>query len=177
MSDRSEFVGRFVTKFAQQEAAPQPAAPQVDAPTMLRGVLATLLAMRQAYHSAHWQAGGPTFEADHALFLRLYESVGGEIDMLAEKMVDTFGPPVVAAGDLSAEQARVVSGWVGSNSDPFRMGLAAEEQLQQQIRQAYESLKGAGTLSLGMDDFLMAMASNHETNHYLLSRRLASRTL
>lgn len=58
-----------------------------DPSGMLCQLLGMLLAMRQNYHSSHWQVGGPNFYGDHQLFERLYGSVSDEIDTLAEKLV------------------------------------------------------------------------------------------
>ena len=43
----------------------------------------------------------------------------------------------------------------------------------EKIRAVYDMLKGSGELSLGLDDFLMAMADAHDTNRYLLRQRTA----
>ena len=46
-----------------------------------------------------------------------------------------------------------------------------EEHLQRALKITYDELKARGELSLGLDDFLMATASAHETALYLLRQR------
>lgn len=143
----------------------------VDCSSMLCDLLGMLLAMRQNYHSSHWQVSGPTFAADHELFSRLYGSVGDEIDTLGEKIVAMCGPDKVDALHVCQLQCQHLSGWAGQ-SDAFQRGLATERALQDMLRQVYDALKESGQLSLGMDDFLMAAANAHETNVYLLQQRV-----
>jgi len=144
----------------------------MDAPGMLCQLLGTLLAMRQNYHSSHWQISGPTFYGDHLLFEKLYGSVSEDIDTLAEKMVAKYGSQMVSAVKLSHIQAQVVSD-LAQQPDPYHRGLESEKALQALTKNVYHGLKESGQLSLGMDDFLMAMANTHETNEYLLGQRVA----
>jgi hypothetical protein len=45
--------------------------------------------------------------------------------------------------------------------------------LQDLLKNQYELMKAEGSLTLGLDDFLMNVANNHETNQYLLKQTLA----
>lgn len=47
----------------------------------------------------------------------------------------------------------------------------AEEDIQREIRLTFDTLKAADELTLGMEDFLAATASSHETSLYLLQQR------
>lgn len=146
-----------------------------DPAGMLCHLLGMLLAMRQNYHSSHWQVSGPTFAGDHELFNKLYSSVGEEIDTLAEKIVAKYGADKVDATKLSHVQTQQLAGWAGQ-TDPFQRGLASEKALQATLKQVYDALKESGNLSLGMDDYLMATANSHETNEYLLGQRTKGAT-
>jgi hypothetical protein len=57
-----------------------------------------------------------------------------------------------------------------------KRGLLSEDDIQNVIKDTYDTLTDSGEMSLGMDDFLMAMASEHETNTYLLRQTLRGRT-
>jgi hypothetical protein len=59
-----------------------------------------------------------------------------------------------------------------SESDPIRRALIIEEALQKSFYNIYTHLKEMNALSLGMDDFIMSTANEHETNLYLLRQRL-----
>jgi hypothetical protein len=50
-----------------------------------------------------------------------------------------------------------------------------EDLLQRVLKAAYKALKDSGDLTLGLDDYLMALANKHETNVYLIKRRLEGR--
>ena len=141
-----------------------------DPSGMLCQLLGMLLAMRQNYHSSHWQVGGPNFYGDHQLFERLYGSVSDEIDTLAEKLVAKYGAGMVDSAKLSQIQAQYTASWA-QQADPVQRGIASERAFQQLVRATYDSLKESGLLSLGMDDYLMASANNHETSEYLLGQR------
>ena len=48
--------------------------------------------------------------------------------------------------------------------------LAAEHNLQSVITETYDALKASGDLSFGLDDYLLSLANEHETNLYLLQQ-------
>lgn len=140
-------------------------------------ILSHMLAMlRSAYilhQTSHWQASGPMFYGDHEMLLRIYESVEDEIDTLAEKMVAKYGPLSVNP----IEQAEIINQHVQemeqkSGGDPLMRAMLVEEDLQETFTNAYQHLKKANSMSLGMDDFIMGVANSHETNVYLLRQRL-----
>lgn len=131
-----------------------------------QGLLSCLKAQHWNYWSTHWVI--PNNYGDHLLFERLYNSTLGEIDTLAEKLVGIFGVESVDQATIVNLSAKYTALWV-SHPDPFERGLASEFTLAQMI----ESLVD-GELTLGMDDFIRGMASDHETNIYLLKQRLGA---
>ncbi len=140
-------------------------------------ILAHMLAMlRSAYilhQTSHWQASGPMFYGDHEMLKRIYESVEDEIDTLAEKMVAKYTGAVVDP----IQQAEIINQHVQemeqkSGGDPIMRAMVVEEDLQETFTNAYAHLKQSNTMSLGLDDFIMSVANNHETNVYLLRQRL-----
>lgn len=137
---------------------------------LLIQLLSALRALHWSHWTSHWKSSGPISYQSHLLFERLYTGVVDEIDGLAEKIVGEYGPE--ALGDLSvmAGSARFLSGHEGG--DLVSRALQMETHLQTAIKTAYETLKANGELSLGMDDFLMALANSHETNVYLLRQNL-----
>lgn len=139
----------------------------------LCGLLAILRAQEMSYQTSHWQSSGMAYYGNHLLFQRLYESVGAEIDGIAEKMVGYLGSESVNLAPQAVKVAAVAFGW--SKIDcPFHRGLASEEQLQAATKAAYDGIKELGAMTLGLDDFLMAMANAHETNSYLLQQVMAA---
>jgi DNA-binding ferritin-like protein len=137
-------------------------------------LLALLRAQYWMYQHAHWQVGGESFYGDHLLFTRLYESVSEEIDTLAEKAVGYLGMDVMTADDLMRRAQMWVDRWSGIEC-PHRRSLKTEEDFQHFAKNFYEVMDNLGVLTLGLDDFVQAMSSNHETHTYLLQQKLAFR--
>ena len=137
----------------------------------LKFLLATLRAAQMVHQTGHWRVGGKTYYGDHQLLERLYNSVGEEIDKLAEKMVEKYGEDSVDIHEQIDHMHTVIKG-IAKISCNFRRAQAVEKMLQKLFKISYDKLKERDELSLGMDDFLMASANNHETNCYLLGQRL-----
>jgi len=156
----------------------------------LRELLSSLQAARLFYHSVHWRVRGSSFYGDHLLFQRLYEGEGGgpnlddQIDALAEKMVAKYGPQSVQISSykidsitqpsLIAKIEYALEDSGGKSDCPFRQAIEMEKSIQNIIRYSYNELKNNDSLSLGMDDFLMSLASERETAMYLLKQRVDS---
>jgi len=152
----------------------------------LQEVLGILRAMEQSYHATHWLASGKSAYGDHLLFERLYAAGGDpdivkQIDGLGERLVAYVGPMAVEGEALSdcTERATkrfnlLVKRSGGSSSPDARVhaALEMEKELQEVLSSTYASLKASDVLSLGLDDFLMALADERDTAIYLLQQRL-----
>jgi DNA-binding ferritin-like protein len=138
---------------------------------LLGNVLGLLRAQRLSYQTSHWQTCGVPYYGNHLLFQRLYESVDEEFDTLAEKMVGYLG---IHAVDLKPQLLVIAT--YGAQWDAIdchhRRGLQSEKDCQAAIKAAYEGIKAANAMTLGLDDYLMATANSHETNSYLLQQVL-----
>lgn len=134
---------------------------------MLKEVLALLRAQSWLLLTMHWQVKGSDFYEQHLLFERLYGALGGQIDALAEKIVGYYGVDAVEMNDSMTRTQKWLKEWKG---DPIDVALASEKQLQALVRKTYESMKSKKELSLGLDDYLMGLANDHETHLYLLGQ-------
>jgi DNA-binding ferritin-like protein len=145
---------------------------------LLLQVLAILRALQWSHQTAHWKVRGEPFYGDHLLFQKLYEAVGEEIDTLAEKIVGMYGPGAITNLSVISDTHQFIANHAatGAGDSSYQCALQMEEHLQRALRAAYDGLKASGELSLGMDDFLMATASAHETALYLLRQRLRPKT-
>ena len=128
--------------------------------------------------TAHWQVKGCSFYGDHLLFARMYEGLVAEIDSLAEKIVAEFGSEAVDA----PRQAVLIVEWVSSwqklaPNDVYQRMLSAEDSLQGGLQAIFTTLEERGYLSLGMNDYLAALANAHETNQYLLRQRVREHSM
>jgi DNA-binding ferritin-like protein len=141
------------------------------------GLLTCLLGLLRALHwshwNAHWQVKGRAFYGDHELFERLYTGMPGEIDGLAEKMVERYGDIPVDAKITMKTALLWITKW-SEYEDLIERAYRAEDDLQDILEKLFDLLEESGALSLGMDDFLAALANAHETNMYLLKQRLGS---
>lgn len=149
---------------------------------LLLQLLSILRAIHWAHWGAHWKVKGDPFYADHLLFQRLYEGMGEEIDGLAEKIVGIYGPQTVSDTDVMAESLRFLNQYGDGTEANMYTGLCAralamEQHLQKAIKDAYDGLKESGEITLGLDDFLMSLASAHETALYLLGQKLRTASL
>lgn len=161
MTPASRLAGRYL-------AATQ-AHPEVRA--ILQEFFGLLHALYWSHWTAHWQVQGNPFYGDHLLFERLYQGVVEEIDTLAEKMVARFGPAAVDPVDHFPVTQAWIDRWSTVES-PYKRALLAESDFQGSAKKVYDSIKEVGAMSLGLDDFLMAIANDHETHMYLLQQRL-----
>ena len=137
----------------------------------LGSLLAFLRAVHWSHWTSHWQVSGPEYYGDHLLFERLYTGVQAEIDAMAEKLVAYYGPEAVELTNQVQMTALLVNK-LSTSPDPVQRGLRAEEILQEIFKQVYDKISNADDMTLGLDDFIMAMANDHETNVYLLRQRL-----
>lgn len=138
----------------------------------LRVLLALLKAQVIVFQDAHWEVRGPSFYGNHQMFQRLYEGVQEHLDVLAEKMVALFGPSAVSPKKITSLSLRWVDRWVSDTREVpdvlHERALKAESDFAEIVTFVYDLLQAENTLSLGMDDFLMSMANDHETYQYLL---------
>lgn len=137
----------------------------------LCNVLALLRAQYFSYQTSHWQVVGSTYYGNHLLFMRLYESVEDQIDQLAEKIVAYLGLPPVDPGPQANLMTQYVARWSAIGCHHKR-GLQSEKDCQAALKAAYDGIKDAQAMTLGLDDFLMATANGHEENEYLLQQVL-----
>jgi DNA-binding ferritin-like protein len=136
----------------------------------LSELVACLSLLRMQYQLAHWQATGSSAYGDHLLFQRLYESIVSEIDELAEKAVGVFEATLTLSDQLNIMQQALKG--MPAHSSHLEACYLQETRLMAMVEEVYNFLDEAECLSLGLDDFLAALASSHETNLYLLQQRM-----
>ena len=134
---------------------------------LLKETLAAMRALQWLYQSLHWGVKGENFYELHLLFERLYDGMGDQIDALAEKLVGYYGSETVERVDAIGRTQKWIASWRG---DGVEAALAAEKQFQALLRRTYDTMSQKKELSLGLDDFLMATASEHEVALYLLGQ-------
>ena len=159
---------RARSKRAYMEGTPDQ---KIEVHALLCNILACLRAQSLSYQTSHWQVKGDDYYGNHLLFMRLYESVGAEIDALAEKMVGYLGSEAVALPRQVAHISQYTARWCQVPGHLER-GLQSERDLQSALKVAYNNIKRIGAMTLGLDDWIMATANAHESNQYLLQQAL-----
>lgn len=136
-------------------------------------LLGMLRALKWIAWNGHWQVKGPSYYGDHLMMERLYTGVlDANIDTLAEKLVALYGSEVIDNPILLLTFNECVGEAKKPSTCPIRRALHLLQILQGQFNQAYKIGTGSGEITLGLDDFLMATANEHETFIYLLQQRL-----
>ncbi len=142
-------------------------------------VLAHLRALSLTHQVHHWQAKGDPFFGDHKLFEQLYTGTLKEIDLIAERAIGLGGPENV---DLPAQlghsqgfvEACGSQGTIPVASALARRSLMMEFGFIRCLDLAAKSMRDCGTLTRGTDNLLAGVEDVHESNVYLLKRRVAS---
>lgn len=138
-----------------------------DRKDILLEMLAAFRALYWNYYGLHWTSQGNDYYGNHLLFQRLYESMPEEIDTLAEKIVGYYGKEAINSPELMRRTQKWVDKW-NKEGDNIKQALQSEEDLQDFLDTAYNKLKNSGEITLGLDDFIMSVADDHETHLYLL---------
>ena len=115
----------------------------------------------------HWTTQGDDFYGDHLMFQRLYESAQEDVDAAAEKFIGLFG---VECMDY-ATQADLLHKVLLKYEDieePIKKCLAVEMEFCKFSKAAYDCFEKEGTMTLGLDDLIMSIASKREESLYLL---------
>jgi len=137
----------------------------------LLSLLSALRALFALHQEGHWNVSGDPYYGDHILLQRLYEdTLGEEIDTLAEKITGTYGCGTIGVVEHVMGAGQFLVRWC-NEPDLLLRSLMAEEDVQRELRLTFNTLKDTDELTLGMEDFLAATASSHETALYLLRQR------
>lgn len=147
--------------------------PEVD----LKKYLALMKALQNYYQHAHWISKGEPYYGDHLLFERLYGSMGGQIDSLAEKMVGLGGDHFVCVKTVMEMTSKILSHIPTMDEDTLgyelaQIGLRLERAFLNCTKNLYNKMKEEESLTLGFDDMLMSLYNEHEGNVYLLKQRV-----
>ena len=122
---------------------------------------------------------GPSFSGDHVnLYGKIYAEVQEQVDGAIEKSVGLFGEECGDPIEVTKKALEIMREYPSpieqSPAGIAAVGLQIERDYLAFSKALYSGLKKSGDLSLGLDDFIMANASAHETFVYLLQRRIKS---
>ncbi len=134
--------------------------------------VATLKAMYLIHQQNHWLAKGNDFYGNHLLFQRIYESVSGSLDTAAEKFITILGAECLDYKLQADLLNKLLLKYSDKCEDGLSCSLAIEQDFIKFSKAAYECFEQEGKLTLGLDDFIMATASEREESVYLLTRAM-----
>ena len=134
--------------------------------------IASLKGMALIHQHSHWTTRGIAFYGDHLLFERLYNSALKDLDLAAEKFMGLLGDEVLDY-DLQADLLhKVLLKYKNLEGSPLEMSLTVEKDFLKFSKDAYNAFEEDGKLTLGLDDMVMAIASQREESVYLLQQAL-----
>jgi len=140
---------------------------------ILVSLLGKMKALYWFHWTSHWQTIGAPFYGDHELFARLKDDMVDEIDTLAEKLVGYYGADSVDPWHvMEHEHAGMAPEYA---TDLVSQALLMEQSFQADLQQAYDKLKASGEITLGLDDFIMGLSSDHDSHVYLLQQRMGGK--
>jgi len=119
---------------------------------------------------AHWQNEGESFYGNHLLFERLYKAAEGDLDTAAEKAVGLYNAETIDMSSIMPMVQKICDKYSCKDGNYIKTCLNAYQDFIKFAKNAYDSLKESGDLTLGLDDMIMSQASNAETAIYLLKQ-------
>jgi len=134
--------------------------------------IATVKAIALIHQNSHWTSKGNNFYGDHLLFERIYKSALEDLDLAAEKFIGLFGASCLNYQLQADLLNKILLKYKGLEGEPLAMSLAIEKDFLKLSSDAYNCFEEEGKLTLGLDDMVMAIASNREGSVYLLQQAL-----
>jgi DNA-binding ferritin-like protein len=134
--------------------------------------ITTLRALGIIHSQNHWTTNGMNFYGNHLLFERIYKSVLEDLDQAAEKFIGILGQECLDYEFQNKLLNSVLSKYNNLEGSSTEMSLAAEKDFIKLSEGAYQCFESEGKMTLGLDDFLMSTANNHEETIYFLQQVL-----
>lgn len=132
--------------------------------------VAYLKAMAQIHQHNHWLSKGDSFYGDHLLFERIYDSALEDLDKAAEKFIGIFGEECLDYAFQADLLNKVLCKYTKLDGNTIEMSLTVEKDFVKLSKVAYDCFEKEDTLTLGLDDMIMSIASNREESIYLLKQ-------
>lgn len=135
--------------------------------------IATLKSMVLIHQQNHWISKGDYFYGDHLLFERIYDSALENLDTAAEKFIGLFGSECLDYEFQVELLGKVMLKYKNLKDSPAESSLNIEKDFIKLSKEAYNCFEQDGKLTLGLDDMIMAIASEREEAVYLLQQKLS----
>lgn len=135
--------------------------------------VASLRAISIIHQQNHWLSKGENSYGNHLLFERVYTSATEDLDLAAEKIIGVYGESCLAYELQTELLGRVLSKYKNLSTDRVTQSVSVEKEFLKFSQQVYDGLSDGSlgeSMTLGVDDMIMAIASNRETAIYLLNQ-------
>ena len=135
-------------------------------------------AMEFWFHAAHHVTRGTGFFGDHAdLYGTLYEKSHSDFDDAIEKAIGLTNDENIANPLMLASMACKILMNYPTPTGCTALSMAStalevEKDYIELVTEMFHELESTGSLSLGLDDMLMASANEHEGHVYKLQQRI-----
>lgn len=129
--------------------------------------VAFLRALYLLHQNHHWLTYGANAYGKHLLFERIYKSAADNADTAAEKFIGLFGREYLGVQEQPALIQEFLTKY-SHTSEFIKYSLEAEQDFLTFSKEFYEAM--SQDMSLGLDDMIMSIAGEHETNVYLLKQ-------
>lgn len=134
--------------------------------------IATLKAMSLIHQHNHWTTQSLNFYGNHLLFERIYKTALDNLDSAGEKFMGLFGSKCLGYDMQASLLNKVLLKYKNLEGSPAEMSLSVERDFLKFSKEAYDAFDKEGQLTLGLDDMIMAIASERESSVYLLQQVL-----
>ena len=141
---------------------------------MLNTYLGMLRGLSILHQITHWTSNSPFFYQHHLLTDRLYTETLKHIDDVGERITGLFGNNVITPATHIQFVSEFISKFTSNYKENHKLGelLNAEKEFLEFSKTFYQMLYGKDKLSLGFDDLISSIASDHESFTYLLQNSI-----
>lgn len=140
-------------------------------------ILVNLKFLASVHQNHHWITKGDPFYGDHLMFQRLYDTVIGEVDMVAEKSIGLGSTANVDLPLVTAQLHKLVNGYGMTSTIPqgtelTKRSYLAEMNFLRTVSHLVDHMKECGILTRGLDNMIAGIEDAHEGHIYLLKQRM-----
>ncbi len=125
------------------------------------------------HQNHHWLTSGVGSYAYHLLFERIYKTAAENADLAAEKFIGLFGRESLGVKEQPELIKELLAKYSVSGDESLPVSsLKAEQDFLTFSEEFYKDSEIQSKMSLGLDDMIMAIASERETSVYLLKQNM-----
>jgi len=145
---------------------------------LLNSLIFTIKANHAWFHSAHHVSKGESFIGDHGkLYSKIYESLQDSLDQIIEKSIsmtdcESIACPIAIYKGALAKLTCYTPPVDLSGKEIASLALEIELNFLLFLEEVFYDLEEQNALSLGLNDYLSALANQHETFVYKLKQRV-----